>query len=51
MTDIVHYQLPLGFLGTMAHKLFVKRQLERIFSYRREKIEAIFGGFPSLPSA
>jgi len=42
MTDIVHYQLPLGILGNMAHGLFVGRQLKRIFSYRREKIEEIF---------
>ena len=42
MTDIVHYQLPLGLLGTMAHGLFVARQLEKIFAYRREKIEEVF---------
>ena len=51
MTDIVHYQLPLGFLGTLVHQLFVKRQLEMIFSYRREKIEAIFGRLSGLSSA
>ena len=45
MTDIVYYQLPLGVLGAMAHGLFVRRQLERIFAYRREKIEEIFGSF------
>jgi ligand-binding SRPBCC domain-containing protein len=43
MTDIVHYQLPLGVLGTVAHGLFVGRQLERIFAYRQEKVEEIFG--------
>ncbi|PUZ26495.1 Ligand-binding SRPBCC domain-containing protein [Chitinophaga costaii] len=43
MTDIVHYQLPLGFLGTLAGKLFVNRQLEDIFAYRREAIEQLFG--------
>lgn len=43
MTDIVHYQLPLGWLGTLAHGLFVGQQLDKIFAYRREKIEAIFG--------
>ena len=24
MTDIVHYKLPLGLLGNIAHKVFVK---------------------------
>jgi len=43
MTDIVHYQLPLGVLGVLAHGLFVGRQVERIFAYRCEKIEEIFG--------
>ena len=43
MTDIVHYQLPLGVIGVLAHRLFVGRQLDRIFAYRREKIEEIFG--------
>jgi ligand-binding SRPBCC domain-containing protein len=51
MTDIVHYQLPLGFLGTLVHQLFIKRQLEMVFSYRREKIEAIFGRLSGLSSA
>jgi len=34
MTDIVHYKLPLGILGRMAHCLFVKKQLKQIFDYR-----------------
>jgi len=43
MTDIVHYRLPLGFLGDIAHAIFVKQQLQHIFSYRTERVEAIFG--------
>ncbi len=43
MTDTVHYALPFGPLGDVAHALFVKRQLEGIFTYRREKMEAKFG--------
>jgi ligand-binding SRPBCC domain-containing protein len=43
MTDIVHYQLPLGVLGMVAHNLLVRRKLEGIFDYRRRKIEEIFG--------
>jgi len=47
MTDIVHYQLPLAFLGSLAHGLFVSRQLGKIFAYRREKIEEVFGKWAS----
>lgn len=42
MEDIVHYELPLGALGNLAHALFVKKQLEGIFKYRFEKIESLF---------
>lgn len=42
MTDIVHYKLPLWFLGDIANALFVKKQLKGIFDYRTEKVEAIF---------
>ena len=34
MRDTVRYALPLGPLGSLAHKLFVKRDLERIFLFR-----------------
>lgn len=43
MTDIVHYKLPLWFLGDIAHALFVKSQLQKIFSFRYKKAEALFG--------
>lgn len=43
MTDIVHYKLPLWFLGDIAHALFVKRQLKKIFDYRFKKIAELFG--------
>ncbi len=32
--DRVRYVLPLGPLGALAHRLFVRRDLERIFDYR-----------------
>ena len=38
MTDIVHYKLPLWFLGDIANALFVKKQLKGIFDYRTEKV-------------
>jgi ligand-binding SRPBCC domain-containing protein len=38
--DTVRYR-PLG--GTLAHRLFVKRDLERIFTYRQEEILRALG--------
>lgn len=38
VTDRVRYALPLGPLGGLAHGLFVRRTLERIFDHRRERI-------------
>jgi ligand-binding SRPBCC domain-containing protein len=34
MQDIVHYALPFSFLGSIAHTMFVKKQLDGIFDYR-----------------
>lgn len=45
MTDIVHYKLPLGPLGSIAHWLFVQKQVEEIFSYRHKAVEQLFGAF------
>jgi len=42
MIDEVRYQMPFGLLGSIAHFFFVRRTLERIFKYRREKLEEIF---------
>ncbi|HEX3690041.1 MAG TPA: SRPBCC family protein [Solirubrobacteraceae bacterium] len=36
--DEVHYALPLGRLGELAHRLFVRRDLERIFGYRHAAV-------------
>lgn len=46
MTDIVHYKIPFAWLGTIAHQLFVKKQLYHIFRYRYEKIIELFGPWP-----
>ncbi|RYD41364.1 MAG: hypothetical protein EOP85_12805 [Verrucomicrobiaceae bacterium] len=43
MRDLVHYGLHFGFLGGIAHTLFVRRKLESIFSYRREILARRFG--------
>jgi ligand-binding SRPBCC domain-containing protein len=43
VTDDVRYALPLGVLGSVVHRLAVRRQLESIFSYRAGVIEEILG--------
>jgi hypothetical protein len=41
MIDHVEYQLPLGFLGELARRLFVARQLDSIFDYRFRVIQQL----------
>ncbi len=36
MKDRVEYQLPLGILGEVAHTLFVRKTLQKIFTHRAE---------------
>lgn len=43
MEDVVHYKLPMGLLGRLAHPLLVKPKLEEIFDYRKEKLIELFG--------
>jgi ligand-binding SRPBCC domain-containing protein len=38
MTDIVHYRVPLSWLGDAANALFVGRQLRSLFQYRAAMI-------------
>jgi len=40
MRDRVRYALPLGPLGRLAHAAFVRRDLERIFDYRGQAVDA-----------
>jgi ligand-binding SRPBCC domain-containing protein len=47
MDDRVEYALPLAPIGEIAHFL-VRRQLDRIFDYRREVIEELFSGIAPL---
>ena len=43
MTDVLTYALPLGFLGSIAHSLFVKKQVQGIFDYRAQQLKQLFG--------
>ena len=40
--DIVVYSVPYSFIGGLIHSLYIKRDLEKIFSYRSKKIKEIF---------
>lgn len=42
ITDDVRYVIPFGIIGRMAHFLFVKRQLKKIFDFREKVISEIF---------
>lgn len=42
MTDIVSYKPPLGFLGSIANALFIRKQLEAIFAYREKALRKRF---------
>jgi ligand-binding SRPBCC domain-containing protein len=43
MRDEVDYAMPFGVLGDLAHSLFVRRDLERIFTYRHEAVPRLLG--------
>ena len=43
MYDEVNYVIPFGFLGTIAHGLFVRKRIEDIFKYRTKVVEELFG--------
>lgn len=45
MTDIVHYKLPLGWLGDIANVIMVQNQLKGIFNYRFQAVEGKFGAW------
>ena len=47
--DHVRYRLPLGPLGRIAHALFVRRDLAKIFDFRAHAIGERFGGSIQLP--
>ena len=43
MRDKIHYALPFGPFGAIAHALFVRRKLEWIFGFRRKLLAEKFG--------
>ncbi len=46
MEDLIHYKIPLGWLGQLAHPILAKNQLQKIFSYPETKLKELFGSIP-----
>ena len=42
MTDLLHYKVPFGPLGTFANWLFVERKVDEIFTHREAAVEQLF---------
>lgn len=45
MIDEVNYKLPFGFIGSIAHALFIKKKLKSIFDYREKVLLEMFGKY------
>ncbi len=45
MEDLLHYKLPFGIIGQMAHSTMVKPKIEEIFQYRKNKLIELFGEY------
>jgi ligand-binding SRPBCC domain-containing protein len=41
LTDTLHYELPLGFLGDFANFLFVRKIVSSMFAYRQQKTKEL----------
>lgn len=44
MKDKISYKIPFGFLGHIAQKIFIKKQLKTIFEHRFTTLENFFNG-------
>lgn len=47
MVDLIHYKIPLGFLGDIMNSLVIKKQLSNIFNFRYKKLQELFGAWPN----
>ena len=45
MDDIIHYKIPFGFLGRILNTIYVQNKLKKIFRYRENKLNEIFGNY------
>ena len=51
MTDILHYKVPYGPIGSLANALFVEKMVDGIFTYREQVVEELFEGAPPVEVA
>lgn len=42
MTDMLHYKVPYGIIGTIADAVLVNNKIEQIFAFRKKAIEQLF---------
>ncbi|WP_028979198.1 SRPBCC family protein [Sporocytophaga myxococcoides] len=45
MEDLVHYALPFGPIGSLAHALIVKKKVNEIFDFRAKILKEILGSY------
>ena len=45
MDDVIHYKIPFGLIGKILNKIYVKNKLDKIFKYRENKLNEIFGNY------
>jgi ligand-binding SRPBCC domain-containing protein len=44
IADDLEYELPLGLAGQFAHRIFLRRQIERTFAFRQDQLARILPG-------
>lgn len=42
MTDELYYAIPFGWLGRLVNRIFVEKEIKKIFDYRTEVLEILF---------
>ena len=45
MDDIIHYKIPFGFIGRILNTIYIQNKLKKIFKYRENKLNEIFGNY------
>jgi ligand-binding SRPBCC domain-containing protein len=48
MSDTIYYKMPYGILGRLLNALKVKNDLENIFSFRKSKLQELFGTYTAM---
>lgn len=48
MTDILHYKVPYGIIGSIADAILVEKKIDGIFQYRFAEVERRFGKYEAV---